>query len=165
MTNTTEMNVTVSAPADVKTTRLECDGKLNLTPVSAPVDVKTTKPTKKALFTALLALVTETAPENAEILTAFINNEIALLDKRTANKTASKTQVENENIKAKILDALTEIDKPVTISELQTLTPELAIYTNQKLSALLKKLVESGEVVKTTEKKKSYFAVAETEGE
>ena len=107
MTNTTEMNVTVSAPADVKTTRLECDGKLNLTPVSAPVDVKTTKPTKKALFTALLALVTETAPENAEILTTFINNEIALLEKRAANKTASKTQVENENIKVKILDALT----------------------------------------------------------
>ena len=159
MTNTTEMNVTVSAPADVKTTRLECDGKLNLTPVSAPVDVKTTKPTKKALFTALLALVTETAPENAETLTAFINNEIALLDKRAANKTASKTQVENENIKAKILDALTEIDKPVTISELQTLAPELAVYTNQKLSALLTQLKANNLVTKTIEKKKSYFSV------
>lgn len=162
MTNTTEMNVTVSAPADVKTTRLECDGKLNLTPVSAPVstDVKTTKPTKKALFTALLALVTETAPENADVLTAFINNEIALLDKRSANKTASKTQVENENIKAKILDALTEIDKPVTISELQTLAPELAVYTNQKLSALLTQLKANNLVTKTVEKKKSYFSIA-----
>ena len=159
MTNTTEMNVTVSAPADVKTTRLECDGKLNLTPVSAPVDVKTTKPTKKALFTALLALVTETAPENAEILTAFINNEIALLEKRAANKTASKTQVENENIKAKILDALTEIDKPVTISELQALTPELAVYTNQKLSALLTQLKANNLVTETIEKKKSYFSI------
>ena len=159
MTNTTEMNVTVSAPADVKTTKLECDGKLNLTPVSAPVDVKTTKPTKKALFTALLALVTETAPENAEILTAFINNEIALLEKRAANKTASKTQVENENIKAKILDALTEIDKPVTISELQALTPELAVYTNQKLSALLTQLKANNLVTKTIEKKKSYFSI------
>ena len=159
MTNTTEMNVTVSAPADVKTTRLECDGKLNLTPVSAPVDVKTTKPTKKALFTALLALVAETAPENAETLTAFINNEIALLDKRTANKTASKTQVENENIKAKILDALTEIDKPVTISELQALAPELAVYTNQKLSALLTQLKANNLVTKTIEKKKSYFSI------
>ena len=159
MTNTTEMNVTVSAPADVKTTRLECDGKLNLTPVSAPVDVKTTKPTKKALFTALLALVTETAPENAETLTAFINNEIALLDKRAANKTASKTQVENENIKAKILDALTEIDKPVTISELQALAPELAVYTNQKLSALLTQLKANNLVTKTIEKKKSYFSI------
>ena len=159
MTNTTEMNVTVSAPADVKTTRLECDGKLNLTPVSAPADVKTTKPTKKALFTALLALVTETAPENAEILTTFINNEIALLEKRAANKTASKTQVENENIKVKILDALTEIDKPVTISELQTLAPELAVYTNQKLSALLTQLKANNLVTKTIEKKKSYFSI------
>ena len=137
MTNTTEMNVTVSAPADVKTT----------------------KPTKKALFTTLLALVTETAPENAETLTAFINNEIALLDKRAANKTASKTQVENENIKVKILDALTEIDKPVTISELQTLAPELAVYTNQKLSALLTQLKANNLVTKTIEKKKSYFSI------
>ena len=159
MTNTTEMNVTVSAPVDVETTRLECDGKLNLTPVSAPADVKTTKPTKKALFTALLALVTETAPENAEVLTAFINNEIALLEKRAANKTASKTQVENENIKVKILDALTEIDKPVTISELQTLAPELAVYTNQKLSALLTQLKANNLVTKTIEKKKSYFSI------
>ena len=159
MTKTTEMNVTVSAPVDVKTTKLECDGKLNLTPVSAPVDVKTTKPTKKALFTALLALVAETAPENAETLTAFINNEIALLDKRAANKTASKTQVENENIKAKILDALTEIDKPVTISEMQALAPELAVYTNQKLSALLTQLKANNLVTKTIEKKKSYFSI------
>lgn len=163
MTNTTEMNVTVSAPvsADVKATRLECDGKLNLTPVSAPVstDVKATKPTKRMLFTALLTLVTETAPENAEILTAFINNEIALLDKRSANKTASKTQVENENIKAKILDALTEIDKPVTISEMQALAPELAVYTNQKLSALLTQLKANNLVTKTVEKKKSYFSI------
>ena len=137
MTNTTEMNVAVSASADAKVT----------------------KPTKRMLFTALLALVTETAPENAEILTAFINNEIALLEKRAANKTASKTQVENENIKAKILDALTEIDKPVTISELQTLAPELAVYTNQKLSALLTQLKANNLVTKTIEKKKSYFSI------
>ena len=138
MTKTTEMNVTVSAPADVKTT----------------------KPTKRMLFAALLSLVEETAPENAEILTAFINNEIALLDKRTANKTASKTQLENENIKTKILDALTEIDKPVTISELQSLAPELAVYTNQKLSALLTQLKANNLVTKTVEKKKSYFSIA-----
>ena len=128
-------------------------------PVSAPADVKVTKPTKKVLFTALLALVAETAPENADVLTAFINNEIALIDKRSANKTASKTQVENENIKTKILDALTEIDKPVTISEMQALTPELSVYTNQKLSALLTQLKADNLVTKTAEKKKSYFSI------
>jgi hypothetical protein len=33
--------------------------------------------------------------------------------------------------------------------------------SNQRVSALLRQLVESGEVVKTIDKKKSYFAVAE----
>ena len=136
MTNTTEMNVTVSASADVKAS----------------------KPTKKALFAALLTLIEETAPDNAETLTAFIKNEIALLEKRAASKTASKTQVENENIKAKILEALIAIDKPVTITELQTLAPELAIYTNQKMSALLTQMKADNLVTKTVEKKKSYFS-------
>lgn len=136
MTNTTEMNVTVSTSADVKTS----------------------KPTKKALFAALLTLIEETAPDNAETLTAFVKNEIALLEKRAASKTASKTQVENENIKAKILEALIAIDKPVTITELQTLAPELAVYTNQKMSALLTQMKADHLVTKTIEKKKSYFS-------
>ena len=33
--------------------------------------------------------------------------------------------------------------------------------TNQKISALLKQLVESNKVVKVTDKKKSYFSVSE----
>ena len=138
MTNTTEMNVTVST--------------------SAETAVKASKPTKKALFAALLTLIEETAPDNAETLTAFIKNEIALLEKRAASKTASKTQVENENIKAKILEALIAIDKPVTITELQTFAPELAIYTNQKMSALLTQMKADNLVTKTIEKKKSYFS-------
>jgi DNA-binding transcriptional regulator GbsR (MarR family) len=57
--------------------------------------------------------------------------------------------------------ALGEMEKAVTISEFQSLsTAEVATLSNQKISALLKKLVESGKVVKTVEKKKSYFSVA-----
>ena len=118
-----------------------------------------TKVTKKEMFTAILALIAETTPENAEILTKFVENEIALLDKRAANKTATKTQKENEGIKSLILDTLTEIDKPVTISELQAFSADLAVYTNQKLSALLTQMKAEGTVVKTVEKKKSYFSV------
>jgi DNA-binding transcriptional regulator GbsR (MarR family) len=52
------------------------------------------------------------------------------------------------------------MEKPVTISEFQGLsTSEVATLSNQKLSALLKKLVEENKVVKTVEKKKSYFSV------
>lgn len=118
-----------------------------------------TKVTKKEMFTAILALIAETTPENAEVLTKFVENEIALLDKRAANKTATKTQKENEGIKTLILDTLTEIDKPVTISELQAFSADLAVYTNQKLSALLTQMKAEGTVVKTVEKKKSYFSV------
>ena len=119
-----------------------------------------TKVTKKDMFIAILALIAEAAPDkDVDVLTKFVENEIALLDKRAANKTATKTQKENEGIKALILDTLTEIDKPVTISEMQAFSADLAVYTNQKLSALLTQMKAEGTVVKTVEKKKSYFSV------
>ena len=35
----------------------------------------------------------------------------------------------------------------------------MAAYSNQKLSALLRMLVNAGRIVKTVDKKKSYFSV------
>ena len=58
-----------------------------------------------------------------------------------------------------ILSELTRIARPITISELQSESDILKDYSNQKLSALLKKLVDSNQVVKTTDKKKSYFSI------
>ena len=50
-------------------------------------------------------------------------------------------------------------DKPnSTVSELIK-DERLSAYTNQKISALLKKLIESGEVEKSTDKKVSRFAL------
>ena len=42
---------------------------------------------------------------------------------------------------------------------------ELSALSNQKVSALVRQLVESGDVVKTTDKKKSIFSLAESEVE
>ena len=52
------------------------------------------------------------------------------------------------------------MDKPVTVSELIALTSdeEVANYTNQRVSALLRKL--GNKVVKTVDKKVSRFSVA-----
>ena len=61
----------------------------------------------------------------------------------------------------KIVSALNEIGRSVTISELQKENAEMAEYSNQKLSAMLKKLVDNGKVTKVVDKKKSYFKVAE----
>ena len=89
----------------------------------------------------------------------FCEHEIELLNRKSSKSTQTKTQIENESIKGAIVNALTEIAKPVTITEMQELNTEMANYSNQKLSALLKQLVESNQVVKTVDKKKSYFTV------
>ena len=81
------------------------------------------------------------------------------LEKRTASKTPTKTQKENEVIMEKIVVALTEIGEPVTVTDLIDKSEGLG-YTCQKISALLRKLIEAGKVVKHFEGKKSYFSVA-----
>lgn len=89
----------------------------------------------------------------------FVNHEIELLDRKHSKTSQTKTQKENELIKESIVKVLTEIDRPVTITELQNESAEMANYSNQKLSALLKQLVQDNVVTKAIDKKKSYFSV------
>ena len=119
------------------------------------------KMTKKEWFAVLASVVEASEMENKTEALAFINHEVELLEKKSAKSGQTKTQKENVEVMEKIKSALGEVGKTVTITELQAASAEMAEYSNQKLSALLKKLVESGEVVKTTEKKKSYFSLAE----
>lgn len=114
------------------------------------------KLTKKDYFKKIMEVCA-----NDSNIVAFCEHEIELLTKKNSKSTPSKTQVENEGIKTAILDALVAIGKPVTISELQNANSTMAGYSNQKLSALLKQLVENNQVVKTTDKKKSLFSIAE----
>ena len=114
--------------------------------------------TKRDYFNELKELV---ANLNREDLVAFINHELELLDKKASNKTPSKTQVENENIKNVILATLIDIAKPSTITDIQTANTDLANLSNQKISALLTQLVNENKVVRTVDKKKAYFTIAE----
>ena len=130
----------------------------------------TVKVTKKDYFNALRALVVDTEVENKTALIGFIDNELALLAKKanSAKSKPSKAQAENEGIKTAIIAALNDAEKALTITEFQTAYPEFAEYSNQKLSALFKQLVDAGAVEKTVVKKKSYFSstvIAEQDGE
>ena len=122
----------------------------------------TVKVTKKDYFNALRNLVVDTEVENKTALIDFIDNELALLAKKanSAKSKPSKAQAENEGIKTAIIAALNEAEKALTITEFQTAYPEFAEYSNQKLSALFKQLVDAGAVEKTVVKKKSYFSIA-----
>jgi hypothetical protein len=114
------------------------------------------KMTKKEMFEMIKGVCA-----NDTRIVEFCEHEIELLNRKSSKNTQTKTQIENENIKGAIVNALTEIAKPVTITEMQELNTEMANYSNQKLSALLKQLVENDKkVVKTVDKKKSYFTVA-----
>lgn len=95
---------------------------------------------------------------------AYLKNELALLDKKAQNKKATKTQEQNVGIKATILKVLTTIGSG-TVTDIQNGNEELSALSNQKVSALVRQLVESGDVVKTTDKKKSIFSLAESEVE
>lgn len=118
------------------------------------------KITKKEMFTMIKAQV----KDNAEMV-AFIDHEIELLDKKASNKKATKTQEANVGIKSTIL-AVLEGGKSMTVTEMQGASAELGELSNQKVSALVRQLVESGEVVKTIDKKVSRFSLANNgEGE
>ena len=118
------------------------------------------KITKKEMFMMIKAQV----KDNAEMV-AFIDHEIELLDKKASNKKATKTQEANVGIKSTIL-AVLEGAKPMTVTEMQGASAELGELSNQKVSALIRQLVEAGKVVKTIDKKVSRFSLADNgEGE
>ena len=83
----------------------------------------------------------------------------AQLAKRSTSKTLTKTQKANEEVKAVIADVLAGTGEKMTVTEMIA-DDRLNGYTNQKISALLRQMVETGKVVKTLEGKKAYFAVA-----
>ena len=114
------------------------------------------KKTKREFFGEIREIV----KENTELV-EFIDHELELLDKKTCAK-STKVNTEQVELMNKIVNALNEIGRSVTISELQKENAEMAEYSNQKLSAMLKKLVDNKQVTKMIDKKKSYFMVAET---
>ena len=88
------------------------------------------KLTKKEKFAMLKEIVVDIGND---MLVEFIDNEISLLEKKSSKSTQTKTQVENETIKDKIVVALENLDRKVTITELQGANEEMATYSNQKL--------------------------------
>ena len=112
------------------------------------------KMTKKEMFN----LIANAMKENDDVV-AFCKHEIELLEKKVSKSGQTKTQKENAILIESIFSALATVGRPVTITELQTEVVEMSNYSNQKLSALLKKLVDCGRVVKTIDKKKSYFSI------
>ena len=108
--------------------------------------------TKREMF----ARIAEINASDAEIVD-FCNHEIQLLDSRKTPKTPSKKDVENAGLIEIIRNALGIFPDGVTVSELMKTSDDLNGLSNQKVSALLRKMKGAGEVEKIEEGKKSLF--------
>lgn len=114
------------------------------------------KMTKKDYFKELLQI--EVVASNKDLVD-FINHEVGLLEKKSSKSALSKTQVENNSIKDIIMNVLQESAKPMTITEIQSVNEDLKELSNQKISALLKQLVDTDLVERVVDKKKTYFQI------
>ena len=124
----------------------------------------TKKLTKKDYFAQLREVVKD-RPELVE----FIDHEVELLTRKNSGNSQTKTQKENEVVSKMLVTELEKIGKPTTITDLMSTSEVVKDYilengnhlTNQKISAIFKQLVDNNKLVKVTDKKKSYFSVAD----
>lgn len=117
------------------------------------------KVTKKEMFGRLIEIVEGADVQDVDAIVDFLNHEIELVSKKRNGQTA--TQKANEKLIEVIYDAVVKAGKPVTVTELFEMVKSDEIKSSQKVSALVKKLVDAERVVRTEDKKKAYFTIAE----
>lgn len=116
------------------------------------IDTMTKKMTKREYFTQIMENYNLTEDERN-----FIKHELELLVKKnSAEKKPTAVQVANEGLKTEILNFM-EVGKKYTITDLMKSVPCLADLSNQRVSALVRQLKDSGLVERTEEKRKAYF--------
>ena len=116
------------------------------------------KMTKREMFELIKGKYPLTAEE-----VAFIDHEIELLTKKnSADKKPTAQQEANATIKSAIQTVMeANPNQLFTVSELMKKVPGLPEdMTNQRMSALVRQMVEAGLVKRTEEKRKAYFSLA-----
>ena len=105
--------------------------------------------------------------ELTEVLVKLSDMADKLAEKRsTPSKADKEKSAEHKAIADEIILVLSTeetVTNGMTVSEMQKASEMLAGYSNQKISAILRKMIDSGAVVKTVDKKKSYFSIATDE--
>ena len=114
----------------------------------------------KAQKFAMIADIPEV--KNNPILAEFIAHEVELLSKKnSADKKPTAQQEANATIKADILGVMeANPNQLFTVSELLKKVPNLPdTMTNQRMSALVRQMVDAGSVKRTEDKRKAFFSL------
>ena len=118
------------------------------------------KITQKDYYNATIkALKGEAVDFSTDDLVTFLEGRLAVLANKSGSRKPTKVQVENESAKGKILEVLSTDEgmKVADILKVVDFSDFSFEPTSQKVSALLKQMVDNGSVVKTVDKKTSLF--------
>lgn len=112
------------------------------------------KKTQREMFNEIIAFA---QTGNRQDIVEFCKGRIAVLDKKSENRSQTKTQKENAELAKIILNVLKGAN-PMTVTEIQSKNKILGSLSNQKVSAILRNMVKDGTVTKDTSTKKTLFS-------
>ena len=98
--------------------------------------------------------------DNAEAKAKLTALQASIAKKNSAERKPTATQTANAGFKVAIKNGM-ELGKKYTITDLMKNISELTDLSNQRVSAIVRQMVESGTLVREEIKRKAYFSLAE----
>jgi hypothetical protein len=127
------------------------------------------KTTEKEFYNQIKVIVKKSGVANSAEIIAFCDKKLDQLLKKAQG--SKKNSAINETLEQTVLNVLAEQTAPKTVTELledvrlkeyTNEKNETVLMSNPKLTSILGKLIDKDKVVRTIEKKRSYFSIAET---
>lgn len=114
------------------------------------------KITKKDVINAMLE---DSAINGNSVYVDFLTHELELLSKKRSRKVDENKLAENEMIKNVVLEILTNYSG--TVTEISKRDERLSDFSTQRIISAIKPILSDGSIVKTTEKGKSIYSLAQ----
>ena len=115
---------------------------------------------KMTYVKALDAAIATLSADQSEVKEKLEALKASIAKKNSAERKPTATQTANEGYKEAILDAL-EVGKGYTITDLIKGVPALSDLTNQRVSAIVRQMVEAGTLKREEIKRKAYFSLTD----
>lgn len=113
----------------------------------------------KVTYVSALEVVLNGEPMTDEVREKLEALKASIAKKNTAERKPTATQTANEGFKVAILNGL-ESGKAYTITDIIKSVEAVSELSNQRVSAIVRQLVESGSLVREEVKRKAYFSLA-----
>lgn len=111
----------------------------------------------QALEIALEVLKETDTEKYTEVIEKLDKMLVQVNKKSSANRKPTATQLENEGLRAKIAEYLTNTGKRLTVSEMMKEIEGLEELSNQRVTSLATSLYKEGKIEREVEKRKAYF--------